>query len=173
MNADGRNDDYVPAFSSGLPLNMTWKQRIISHIRSYISNKVILKLLAGPYFREFYDAEGVQDLVSPYFATEREDTYEIVATCFGFEYSRPILPLTKLVGPLIPRQLNELPILLKDWIESDVSDVIYMCMGTVATITTEMSKHFVSDDIDIDIDVNLFKSLTIIIIIIIYISYQQ
>ena len=59
----------------------------------------------------------------------------IVTTSFGFEYSRPLLPLFRYVGPMIVTG-ESLKGSLKSWLDSkNVSTVVYISMGTTARLS--------------------------------------
>lgn len=135
----GEGAHYVPSPGAAYPLEMNFKQRIITHLTAFIPGRAILNYFMYDIINDIRVSYGIAEKVHQRFSYDRDDRYIMVNTCFGFEYSRPLLPLTKLVGPMIPPKLNDIPSNLADWMIADQSDVIYMCMGTVATITSEMA----------------------------------
>jgi UDP:flavonoid glycosyltransferase YjiC (YdhE family) len=48
------------------------------------------------------------------------------------------------IGPILPLELKPVPERILEWIAEDDKDIVYMCMGTVATISDEMAAQFVS-----------------------------
>lgn len=55
----------------------------------------------------------------------------ITDTVFGLEYPRPLPPLVKMVGPLLPAKLPQLSSSVTDWIRSSDSKVVLIHLGSM------------------------------------------
>lgn len=61
---------------------------------------------------------------------------QIVQTAFGFEYPRPLLPLSHYVGPLLSKSTPNLPTDLLVWLDSKQNrSVILVSMGSIVSLT--------------------------------------
>eukprot|EP01096_Ripella_sp_DP13-Kostka_P004528 TRINITY_DN1685_c0_g1_i2.p1 TRINITY_DN1685_c0_g1~~TRINITY_DN1685_c0_g1_i2.p1 ORF type:complete len:387 (+),score=158.54 TRINITY_DN1685_c0_g1_i2:242-1402(+) len=129
---------YVPAPMSRLPVNMNFIQR---QINSFLPTGMLI-------FFSF----GVQSAYDQYFASKqlppldmgtiddlRRDSLELVYTCFGFEYPRPVPPLMQLVGPIYPKSPFPIEPSLLEWIDQG-PNVLYVCFGTVAVISDKSAE---------------------------------
>ena len=135
---------FTPAFSSGFSIEMTQIERIINSIRISLSKfKFFIYFFMNSKLEPVFNDLGVEGY-KPIPSYLRDDSYELVATCFGFDYPRPLLPTTKLVGPLIPTTLVQIDEKINKWLNSDESAVIYLCMGTVTVTDEEIAKKFVN-----------------------------
>ena len=67
----------------------------------------------------------------------------IVRTVIGLEYPRTISPLTEYVGPILSKLKKALPTDLSKWIQDkEDNSVIYISMGSILNITTEITIAF-------------------------------
>ncbi len=120
-----------PLYGTGYTNNLTFRQRLHLTFLFQIGNLVV------NYFETtLVRGGGLPDdrhrilpgTLSPF----------IVATSFGYEYPRPILPLFHYVGPMIENESkHNLPNgTLKTWLDSkENSSVILISMGTTAKLT--------------------------------------
>ena len=68
----------------------------------------------------------------------------IVSTAIGLEYPRLLSPLTEYVGPVILKSSDILSSELEQWLDAKVeSTVIYISMGSTASLSKEMGVAFV------------------------------
>jgi UDP:flavonoid glycosyltransferase YjiC (YdhE family) len=58
----------------------------------------------------------------------------LVCSAYGIELPRPLPPLMKMVGPILPRQPDPLDASLGAWLAGGGSPVVYMSFGTLATL---------------------------------------
>jgi len=132
-------EHYLPMFGSHFPLNMNYFQRVLNY---YVVSPIIPRILEAwlaPLMAETRETLGMTGLVSSEIPMINYHGVELVQTCFGLDYSRPVLPTTHLIGPILPLQLKPVPQRILDWIALDDKDIVYMCFGTVATISQKMA----------------------------------
>ena len=68
----------------------------------------------------------------------------IVPTAIGFEYPRPLSPLTTYVGPILPPVTDPLPGEIQMWLDSrPIGSVVYISMGSLAFITPQLARAIV------------------------------
>ena len=94
-----------------------------------------------------YTSDATREICRKVFSTSPPDGQEypaIVGSVFGFEYSRTVLPLVEHVGPMLSSRKPELPQDLSKWLEGKPErSVVYISMGSVADVTTDIASAFV------------------------------
>ena len=122
--------------------NLTFLERMLSVMVVPVKAVVYKQLMMTPYkaalrdfcphltFEEFSEASGIY-------------LPHIVPTVIGFEYPRPLTPLSEYVGPLVPRHPEPLSQskALEQWLEAQPErGVVYVSMGSRFGLTLEMGR---------------------------------
>ena len=70
---------------------------------------------------------------------------DIAATSFGFDYPRPLYPLTHYVGPVVSNRKQPLEENLKHWLDSHTAphSVVYLSMGSVLSLNGNLARAIV------------------------------
>ena len=69
---------------------------------------------------------------------------DIVATSFGFDYPRPLYPLTHYVGPVVSNRKQPLEENLKHWLDShSPQSVVYLSMGSYMPLNGNRARTIV------------------------------
>ena len=72
----------------------------------------------------------------------------------GFEFARPVSPLSSYVGPILTKQLDPLPGDLQSWLESrSPNSVVYISMGTRVYISYEIAQALIEGIMSTDFGV--------------------
>ena len=127
-----------PLFTTGYSENLNFVERLV----------LVFYRLAYYYLETvFVNSQltlGGNECMTEYFhaaAAGGTTTPLIIGTVFGFEFARPVLPLVHYVGPLMPKTHEVLPTDLQTWLDKKKpKTVIYISMGSTASLTPSMGK---------------------------------
>ncbi|EDV19296.1 uncharacterized protein TRIADDRAFT_33822, partial [Trichoplax adhaerens] len=122
---------YIPQLGFAASNKMTLYQRTINVIIYYVANAVA-HLVILP---QMYNAMNTSNLginSTPLF-TERRSSFLIVNTDFAIDYSRPITPTSKVVGPILPKPAKPLPDDLQQFMASNPKGTVLVSFGSVVT----------------------------------------
>ena len=87
----------------------------------------------------------VVDARYPFYSQSGARNPDIVATSFGFDYPRPLYPLTHYVGPVVSNRKQPLEENLKHWLDSHTAprSVVYLSMGSFMPLNGNLARAIV------------------------------
>ncbi len=118
--------------------NMTFSQRLVSLLISF----------GAKYFHSYATAVNLQTVLSSC-KQDHHELYQvregcvptIISTAIGFEYPRPILPMSHYVGPLVLKTEQTIPDDMIIWLEKQtVGSVVYISMGSGVQLSKDQGR---------------------------------
>lgn len=129
----------LPGFGTSYSIKMNLWEKLINRILPLFSIPRIIPILLNlnQVRQKCSGCKNLPDLFAKKLI--------IVGTSFGIEIPRPIPPLVKMVGPILPKTIKPLTPSLKEWLDATKEDtvVIYMAFGTLASLESWQAKALV------------------------------
>jgi glucuronosyltransferase len=125
---------YYPTFpvNPSAPANPSIMDRLLSVLAS--GAMTVVMNTAGRSVRDAY----------PFYSPSGARNPDIVATSFGFDYPRPLYPLTHYVGPVVSNRKQPLEENLKHWLDShSPQSVVYLSMGSYMPLDGNLARGIV------------------------------
>ena len=126
---------YYPTFpvNPSAPANPSIMDRLLSVLAS--GAMTVVMNTAGRSVRDAY----------PFYSPSGARNPDIVATSFGFDYPRPLYPLTHYVGPVVSNRKQPLEENLKHWLDSHTipESVVYFSMGSYVALSGNVARGVV------------------------------
>ncbi len=123
----GESSALIPAWGSGFGTSMSLVDRCL--------NAVFPRLLSLALIPSFMHLNRIRwDLFLDLYRSQHEVIRHapiLTDTVFGLEYPRPLPPLVKMVGPLLPAKLPQLSSSVTDWIRSAEPPVVLIHLGSM------------------------------------------
>lgn len=123
----GDSSPLIPAWGSGFGTSMSLTDRCI--------NAVFPRLLSLALIPPFMHLNKIRwELFLRGYRSQHElirSAPILTDTVFGLEYPRPLPPLVKMVGPLLPAKLPQLSTSVTDWIRSAEPKVVLIHLGSM------------------------------------------
>lgn len=123
----GESSALIPAWGSGFGTSMTLADRCV--------NAVFPRLLSLALIPPFMHLNRIRwDLFLDLYRSQHEVIRHapiLTDTVFGLEYPRPLPPLVKMVGPLLPAKLPQLSSSVTDWIRGAEPKVVLIHLGSM------------------------------------------
>ena len=94
----------------------------------------------------YYEGSTDCSMISSDYAALYPGVYapQVVQTAVGFEYPRPLLPLSHYVGPVLSKSTSNLPSDLQVWLESKQNrSVVLVSMGSIVSLTEKHAEAIV------------------------------
>lgn len=141
----GESSALIPAWGSGYGMSMSLTERCI--------NAMFPRLLAMALIPPFMHLNKIRwELNLELYRSQHEllsNSVILTDTVFGIEYPRALPPLIKMVGPLLPAKLPQLPGAVTEWIRSSEPKVVLIHLGSMTYLepwqVKEMLDGFSSD----------------------------
>lgn len=123
----GESSATIPAWGSGFGTSMSLADRCL--------NAVFPRLLSLALIPSFMHLNRIRwDLFLDLYRSQHEVIRHapiLTDTVFGLEYPRPLPPLVKMVGPLLPAKLPQLSNSVTEWIRSAEPPVVLIHLGSM------------------------------------------
>ncbi len=123
----GESSALIPAWGSGFGTSMSLADRCL--------NVVFPRLLSLALIPSFMHLNRIRwDLFLDLYRSQHDVIRHapiLTDTVFGLEYPRPLPPLVKMVGPLLPAKLPQLSSSVTDWIRSAEPPVVLIHLGSM------------------------------------------
>ena len=133
-----------PNLLSGYTDDLSFFQRFVSIVTRNIMF-FILRNSASTQFTLFEDLCSSANMTVDQLKDHVHFMPQIVTSSFGFEFPRAHLPLTEYVGPLLSQSLPPLPPNIAEWLDKwGPGTVVYVSMGSTATLTAEEAEAIVN-----------------------------
>ena len=133
-----------PSLFSGYTDDLSFFQRFVS----IVTQNVMIFLLRNTTSTKYTVFEHLCSSANMTVGQLQDQVHfmpQIVASSFGFEFPRAHLPLTEYVGPLLSQTLPPLPPDIAEWLDKcGPGTVVYVSMGTTATVTAEEAEAIVN-----------------------------
>ncbi|RDD36027.1 UDP-glucuronosyltransferase 1-7C, partial [Trichoplax sp. H2] len=122
---------YAPQIGLPLTCKMNLLQRTLNVIVSYTFMTIFHYLMLG----HMYAAANITSLglQTPPTFYNRRSSILIANGDFALDYPRPVIPATKVVGPILPKPAKALPIHLQEFVSANPNGTIVMSFGSVVT----------------------------------------
>ena len=133
-----------PNMLSGYTDDLSFFQRLVSIVTQNVAFFMLRKFVST----QFTNFEGLCSSANMTVDQLKDQVHfmpQIVASSFGFEFPRAHLPLTDYVGPLLSQSLPPLPPDIAEWLDKwGPGTVVYVSMGSTATLTAEEAEAIVN-----------------------------